>query len=86
MPRDDDLVVDEELLTEDDDLVEDEVPLADEDELPEEVERLCEDVVVPLDPEERLSCEYESTGDANKASDTADTRAMLKMLFITIKF
>lgn len=78
---------DEELLTEEeDDLVDDEEPLTDEDELPEEVERLCEDVVVPLDPEERLSCEYESTGDANSASDTADTRATLKMLFITIKF
>ena len=44
-----------------------------------------EEVVVPLDPEERLSCEYESTGDAIRANATADAIAMFRMFFILIR-
>ena len=44
-----------------------------------------EEVVVPLDPEESLSCEYESTGDAIRANATADAIAMFRMFFILIR-
>lgn len=44
-----------------------------------------EEVVVLLDPEERLSCEYESTGDAIRANATADAIAMFRMFFILIR-
>lgn len=45
-------------------------------------ERVCDDVVLLLEPEERLSCEYESTGDAIRANATADAIAMLRMFFM----
>ena len=67
-----------------------ELLVEDEPELPEEEELLDEDlvweeVVVLLDPEERLSCEYESTGDAIRANATADAIAMFRMFFILIR-
>ena len=55
-----------------------------EEELLEE-DLVCEEVVLPLDPEERLSCEYESTGDASMASATADASAMFRMFFMMIR-
>ncbi len=68
-------------------LVEEEPELLveEEPELLEEEELLWEEVVVPLDPEERLSCEYESTGDAIRANATADAIAMFRMFFILIR-
>ena len=48
-------------------------------------ERVCDDVVLLLEPEERLSCEYESTGDAIRANATADAIAMLRMFFMMIR-
>lgn len=70
-------------------LVEDELELIEDDE-PEllvEEELLDEDlvweeVVLLLEPEERLSCEYESTGDAIRANATADAIAMFRMFFM----
>lgn len=70
-------------------LVEDELELLEDDE-PEllvEEELLDEDlvweeVVLLLEPEERLSCEYESTGDAIRANATADAIAMFRMFFM----
>lgn len=66
-----------------------ELLVEDEPELPEEEELLDEDLVweevVLLDPEERLSCEYESTGDAIRANATADAIAMFRMFFILIR-
>lgn len=85
----------DELLADDEDLAEDEL-LADDPDvrleeddplLEEEDERLCDEVVLLLvDPEERLSCEYESTGEASMASATADARAMFRMFFMTFGF
>lgn len=68
-----------------------ELLVEDEPELPEEEEELLdedlvwEEMVVLLDPEERLSCEYESTGDAIRANATADAIAMFRMFFILIR-
>ena len=66
--------------------------MEDEPELPEEEEEelldedlVWEEVVVLLDPEERLSCEYESTGDAIRVNATADAIAMFRMFFILIR-
>lgn len=57
--------------------------LADE-ELPED-ERVLESVVLLLAPEERLSCEYESTGAASIASAIADKRVTFRMFFMMIQ-
>lgn len=65
-------------------LVEEEPELLVEKELLDE-DLVWEEVVVPLDPEERLSCEYESTGDAIRANATADAIAMFRMFFILIR-
>lgn len=65
-------------------LVEEEPELLVEEELLDE-DLVWEEVVVPLDPEERLSCEYESTGDAIRANATADAIAMFRMFFILIR-
>ena len=81
------LVADEpELLVEDEPelLVEDEPELLEEEELLDE-DLVWEEVVVLLDPEESLSCEYESTGDAIRANATADAIAMFRMFFILIR-
>lgn len=75
------LVADEpELLVED----EPELPEEEEEELLDE-DLVWEEVVVLLDPEESLSCEYESTGDAIRANATADAIAMFRMFFILIR-
>lgn len=67
-------------------LVEEELEvLADEDEELLDEDLVWEEVVAPLDPEERLSCEYESTGDAIRANATADAIAMFRMFFILIR-
>ena len=78
-------------------LVEEEFePLVEEDpELPVEEELLDDDpldedlvweeVVLPLEAEERLSCEYESTGAASMASTTADARAIFRIFFMMIR-
>lgn len=65
-------------------LVEDEPELLEEEELLDE-DLVWEEVVVLLDPEDRLSCEYESTGDAIRANATADAIAMFRMFFILIR-
>ena len=65
-------------------LVEDEPELLEEEELLDE-DLVWEEVVVLLDPEDRLSCEYESTGDAIRANATADALAMFRMFFILIR-
>ena len=65
-------------------LVEEEPELLVEEELLDE-DLVWEEVVVPLDPEERLSCEYESTGDAIRANATADAIAMFRMFFMMIR-
>lgn len=65
-------------------LVKEEPELLVEEELLDE-DLVWEEVVVPLDPEERLSCEYESTGDAIRANATADAIAMFRMFFILIR-
>ena len=65
-------------------LVKEEPELLVEEELLDE-DLVWEEVVVPLDPEERLSCEYESTGDAIRANATADASAMFRMFFILIR-
>ena len=65
-------------------LVEEEPELLEEEELLDE-DLVWEEVVVLLDPEERLSCEYESTGDAIRANATADAIAMFRMFFILIR-
>lgn len=65
-------------------LVEEEPELLVEEELLDD-ERVCDDVVLLLEPEERLSCEYESTGDAIRANATADAIAMFRMFFILIR-
>lgn len=65
-------------------LVEEEPELLVEEELLDE-DLVWEEVVVPLDPEERLSCEYKSTGDAIRANATADAIAMFRMFFILIR-
>lgn len=65
--------------------MEDEPELLEEEELLDEDLVWEEEVVVPLDPEERLSCEYESTGDAIRANATADAIAMFRMFFILIR-
>ena len=64
--------------------MEEEPELLVEEELLDE-DLVWEEVVVPLDPEERLSCEYESTGDAIRANATADAIAMFRMFFILIR-
>lgn len=56
--------------------------LPDDDPLDEDL--VWDEVVLPLEPEERLSCEYESTGAANMASTTADARAMFRIFFMMI--
>lgn len=70
-------------------LVEDELELLEDDELELLVEEelldedlVWEEVVLLLEPEERLSCEYESTGDAIRANATADAIAMFRMFFM----
>ena len=65
-------------------LADDEPELLVEEELLDD-ERVCDDVVLLLEPEERLSCEYESTGDAIRANATADAIAMLRMFFMMIR-
>ena len=91
----DDLDEDEELLTDDEELAllveaepeflaDDEPELLVEEELLDD-ERVCDDVVLLLEPEERLSCEYESTGDAIRANATADAIAMFRMFFMMIR-
>lgn len=98
---DEELLEEEELLTEEEDLLEEEFELLVEEEpdllvaeepafLVEE-ELLDEDLVweealLPLVVEERLSCEYESTGVASMASATADAIAMFRMFFMMIRF
>ncbi len=59
--------------------------LADEDEELLDEDLVWEEVVLLLDPEERLSCEYESTGAARRANATADAIAMFRMFFILIR-
>ena len=61
-----------------------EVLAADDEELLDE-DLVWEEVVLLLDPEERLSCEYESTGAAIRANATADAIAMFRMFFILIR-
>ena len=78
--EDPELLVEEELVL----LVEAEPELLVEEELLDD-ERVCDDVVLLLEPEERLSCEYESTGDAIRANATADAIAMLRMFFMMIR-
>ncbi len=73
------LLAEEELLDEE---LPDDDPL-DDDPLDEDL--VWDEVVVPLEPEERLSCEYESTGAANMASTTADARAMFRIFFMMIR-
>ena len=65
-------------------LADDEPELLVEEELLDD-ERVCNDVVLLLEPEERLSCEYESTGDAIRANATADAIAMFRMFFMMIR-
>ena len=65
-------------------LVEEEPELLVEEELLDE-DLVCEEVVLPLDPEERLSCEYESTGVATRAKAMADAIAMFRMFFMMIR-
>lgn len=65
-------------------LADDEPKLLVEEELLDD-ERVCDDVVLLLEPEERLSCEYESTGDAIRANATADAIAMFRMFFMMIR-
>ena len=72
--EDPELLVEEELLDEE---------LPDDDPLDEDL--VWDEVVVPLEPEERLSCEYESTGAANMVSTTADARAMFRIFFMMIR-
>ena len=62
-------------------LVEEE--LLDDDPLDEDL--VWEEVVLPLEAEERLSCEYESTGAASMASTTADARAIFRIFFMMIR-
>lgn len=57
--------------------------LLDDDPLDEDL--VWEEVVLPLEPEERLSCEYESTGAASMASTTADARAIFRIFFMMIR-
>ena len=64
-------------------LVEDEPELLEEEELLDE-DLVWEEVVVLLDPEESLSCEYESTGTASMANVIADASAKLRKFFMTI--
>ena len=82
------LLVEEELVPRVEDepelLVEVEPVLLVEEELLDE-DLVWEEVVLLLDPEERLSCEYESTGDASMASATADASAMFRMFFMMIR-
>ena len=74
-----------EFLVEDEpEFLEDDVPELLVEELLDD-ERVCDDVVLPLEPEERLSCEYESTGDAIRANATADAIAMFRMFFMMIR-
>ena len=82
--KDPELTVEEELLDEDplDDDPLDDDPL-DEDPLDEDL--VWEEVVLPLEAEERLSCEYESTGAASMASTTADARAIFRIFFMMIR-
>lgn len=62
----------------------DEEFLEDEELLEDEDERVCDDVVLLLEPVERLSCEYESTGTASMANVIADASAKLRKFFMTI--
>ena len=73
------LLAEEELLDEE---LPDDDPL-DDDPLDEDL--VWDEVVVPLEPEERLSCEYESTGAANMASTKADARAMFRIFFMMVR-
>ncbi len=57
--------------------------LLDDDPLDEDL--VWEEVVLPLEAEERLSCEYESTGAASMASTTADARAIFRIFFMMIR-
>ena len=86
--EDPELLVEEELAllveAEPEFLADDEPKLLVEEELLDD-ERVCDDVVLLLEPEERLSCEYESTGDAIRANATADAIAMLRMFFMMIR-
>lgn len=86
--EDPELLVEEELAllveAEPEFLADDEPELLVEEELLDD-ERVCDDVVLLLEPEERLSCEYESTGDAIRANATADAIAMFRMFFMMIR-
>lgn len=86
--EDPELLVEEELVllveAEPEFLTDDEPELLMEEELLDD-ERVCDDVVLLLEPEERLSCEYESTGDAIRTNATADAIAMFRMFFILIR-
>ena len=86
--EDPELLVEEELVllveAEPEFLADDEPELLVEEELLDD-ERVCDDVVLLLEPEERLSCEYESTGDAIRANATADAIAMFRMFFMMIR-
>lgn len=86
--EDPELLVEEELAllveAEPEFLADDEPKLLVEEELLDD-ERVCDDVVLLLEPEERLSCEYESTGDAIRANATADAIAMFRMFFMMIR-
>ena len=86
--EDPELLVEEELAllveAEPEFLADDEPELLAEEELLDD-ERVCDDVVLLLEPEERLSCEYESTGDAIRANATADAIAMFRMFFMMIR-
>ncbi len=86
----DDLLEDEllvaeepELLVEEEFLDEDDVEFPEEELLDEDL--VWDEVVLPLVVEERLSCEYESTGAAIMASATADASAMFRMFLMMIR-
>ncbi len=85
------LLVEEELVLRVEDepellVVEDpEVLAADDDEELLDEDLVWEEVALLLDPEERLSCEYESTGAAIRANATADAIAMFRIFFILIR-
>ena len=70
-------------------LVEEDPELRVEEELleddPMDEDLVWEEVVLPLEAEERLSCEYESTGAASMASTTADARAIFRIFFMMIR-
>ncbi len=70
-----------ELLVAEELLEEEVVEFLAEEELPDE-DLVWDEVVLLLVVEERLSCEYESTGAAIMASATADASAMFRMFLM----